>query len=323
MRLVGVQGVVLAAAGLLLAAAIPSAAAQGAGQGTPPGDCCSPEAMKKVAASLGFIDIVGIKLGMTPQQAFTAVKAFNPNLKIDIVNGRLEPGDAPGTFKRVPQFAVAHTVGRQANPLSPVPYTLADGSSDAIMMEFTIPPSPPLVGQIVRTVTFPEGQPVVASTLLGALEKKYGQEIVAEAYTRAWVFDASGKLLTRRLTQPEHSCFSGTGFDAFGYGSGIPGPAAPGAAVSDSPSPIDLSSTGANLSREKGLTCSALTFAMEYGIGEGTLPDTQMPSITVAIDSPALLYASRQSTRDWLQAQREAKARRQDDAAEQRSAPKL
>jgi hypothetical protein len=31
-------------------------------------DCCSPEAMKKIAASVGFVDIVGIKLGMTPEK---------------------------------------------------------------------------------------------------------------------------------------------------------------------------------------------------------------------------------------------------------------
>jgi len=39
-----------------------------------PGDCCSPAAMKQIATSLGFIDIVGIKLGMTPQEAVAAIK---------------------------------------------------------------------------------------------------------------------------------------------------------------------------------------------------------------------------------------------------------
>ena len=46
------------------------------------GDCCSPDALKKIAASAGFLDIVGIKLGMTPDQAFAAVKAFNGQMKM-------------------------------------------------------------------------------------------------------------------------------------------------------------------------------------------------------------------------------------------------
>jgi hypothetical protein len=54
------------------------------------GDCCSPDALRQIASSAGFLDIVGIKLGMTPEQAFAAVKAFNGQMKIDIVNARVE-----------------------------------------------------------------------------------------------------------------------------------------------------------------------------------------------------------------------------------------
>jgi hypothetical protein len=53
-------------------------------QTTPAGDCCTPEAMAKIAASAGFLDIVGIKLGMTPEQALAAVKAANPAFKVDL-----------------------------------------------------------------------------------------------------------------------------------------------------------------------------------------------------------------------------------------------
>jgi hypothetical protein len=45
--------------------------------------------------------------------------------------------------------------------------------------------------------------------------------------------------------------------------------------------------------------------------------------MTVMIESPALMYASRKNTHDWLQAQHDAMIKRQQDAANQRSAPKL
>ena len=72
----------------------PSAAAPGSPVEN--ADCCTPEAMKKIAASIGFVDIVGIKLGMTPAQAVAAVKAYNPNLKIETLTSRLEhPSGTP------------------------------------------------------------------------------------------------------------------------------------------------------------------------------------------------------------------------------------
>src|SRR6185312_14983170 len=101
----------------------PQAAAAASSSAVPSGDCCSPDVMKKTAASLTFLDILGVKVGMTPEQAFAAIKASDPKLKIDIVQARVEPGDAPQTFKRFPQFALAHTVGPPQRG-----FNLADGS---------------------------------------------------------------------------------------------------------------------------------------------------------------------------------------------------
>ena len=277
--------------------------------------------MKTIGDSLAFVDIVGIKLGMTPQQAFTAVKAFNPNLKIDIINARLEPGDAPGTFKRVPQFAVAHTVGKQSNPLSPIPFTLADSSADVIALEFTTPPTPPMVGKITREVTF--SQPVVASNLMDALRKKYGHDNYTNGSGLVWVFDSSsGKLLARRLTSAERSCVPGSPFDGFGFNGGgmMPGP---GSLLNDSPTPINLTSFMAGLSPERGLICAPFIIAMNYGLGEGTSPDLKMPNMILTIQSPALLYASTKNTHDWLQSQFDSRKKKEDEDAQRRAAPKL
>lgn len=275
---------------------------------------------QQAATQLNFIDIVGIKLGMSPKDAFTAVKTFNANMKIDIVNARLEPGDAPGTFKRVPQFVVAHTVGPHVNPLAPVPFNLTDGSADVIVMEFTTPPNPPMVGKITRVVNFPRGQPVSASTLIDALRKKYGQDNVPGG-PRAWVFDSGGKLLTRRLTPQERACVPATPYGGWGFGGGLM-PTADDI-THDAPGEISLFTTSMQPSPELAEVCRPFTIAMNDGLGESVAPDAQMTKMIMTIQSPAVLYASRKATHDWLQSQHDGKAKSQDDAAHQRSAPKL
>jgi len=288
-------------------------------------ECCTADAMKKVADSLGFVDIVGIKLGMTAEQAVAAIKAFNPKMKIEIVHSRLESPDAPG-FARVPRYVVAHTVGVPRYPNTPPPYTLPDGSADEIVLEFTIPPSPPLVGKIVRQVTFATGQPVVASNLVDALRKKYGQENFSDGSSRHWVFDSSGQLMARPLDRAEKNCLPSGPFDGFGWGGGglMPG----GDLSGDAPGPVNLQTTtlnpnDANFSVERAPACRPFTIVETYGLGEGTPLNQNKINMTVTLQSPALLYASRRATHDWLQAKADAKQKQFDDAAKARSAPKL
>jgi hypothetical protein len=284
------------------------------------GDCCSPDALSKIASSFGFLDIVGIKLGMTPEQAFAAVKAHNGQLKIDIINARMEDPDGgySGSFTRVPQFAVAHTVGLRPNPNFPALFVGADGSSDVIVIEFTIPPSPPLVGRIVREVNFPRTQLVVASNLLDALRKKYGQESLTGIGT-SWVFDSAGKLLSRPLQGDERNCLPNGA--RFGW-SGMPQAQD---MASDYPTQLSvahLESVGLGAG-ETSSACRPFGIVEAYPFGQSTAPNQQLGSMTVLVQSPALLYGSGKAAYDWLKARGDAKTKRQEDAAKARSAPKL
>jgi hypothetical protein len=288
-------------------------------------DCCSPTAMTRIASSLGYIDLAGVRLGMTPKQAFAAVKAFNPALKIDIVNMRMVPGDDIHTFTRVPLFAVAHTVGLRPNPAYPALFYGADGSSDVIEIQFTIPPSPPLVGHVTRTVQFGRDKQVVASTLDEALRKKFGQDNVSTSNTRVWIFDDSGKPLTRRLTPEERRCVPGNARDGFGFDGFEGGAPKPDSLMQDSHGEINLANTDLRPFADygRGLSCARFTFAMTESLGENVAPGTKIGGMTVSIDSPALLYASRKSAHDLLQGQLDRKNHSQDAAAQQQAAPKL
>jgi hypothetical protein len=276
-------------------------------------DCCGPEAMKKVADSLGFIDIVGIKLGMTPAQAVAAVKAYNPNLKIETLTARLEhPSGTPGNFVRVPMTIKAFTPNVRQD-LGPVEW---------IAMEFTMPPGHPLLAKVQRFTGFLYTEPVTASTLLQSLRKKYGQENYTST-TTGWVYDSNGKLLTR-VSNLQGICAGD------GWASGVPG-----GGLGPAPPPgetgvgINLSNTTDPENRElltvpeAGPDCMPLVWVGASGVGEDVAPNTQQHSMTVMMESGALMYMSRKATHAWLQAEADAKTKHDDNAAAGRSAPKL
>ena len=260
----------------------------------------SPEALKKIAASSQFVDIVGVKLGMTPEQATAAIKAYKSTFKIEVLNTRLfHPGSEQ--FLRVPRYISGY------EPNSPNGY-------EWITVEFTQPPSPPLVSQIQRSVEFPSSQPVMASTLLESLRKKYGQENFSQADTSAWVYDLNGKLLSRLgNAQP---CI---GMDV--VNGGLPrGTGEPGDYRQ-----ISLDTTAPNRlpRRVNSSACVPYVAFVAHAVGEGIAPNSQLVMLTTTLQSGALVYNSGRATYNWLKGEADAKAKEQEDAAKARTGPKL
>ena len=273
--------------------------AQGSSSSASSGDCCSPEAMRKIAASDSFLDIVGIKLGMTPEQAVAAIKTYNPKLKIDLINTRMVRPGVQG-FTRVPRWIVAHTVGAGA------PNFFADrnGSAESIGVEFTTPPNPPMVGKVFRWINFPRNEPVAGSTLVDALHKKYGPENSAEGINWTWIFDASGKQLTRFLTPEEKLCQpsnpqQGFPLDVRG-GSDYDGTRDQGGIDLDGTSMNENS--GVSFNQERRAVCQPYAFVMA-----NVLLQDLNNNMMVTIQSPGLFYVSWKATHDWLQKQADAK----------------
>ena len=278
--------------------------------GSPASDanCCTPEAMKKVAESLGFVDIVGIKLGMTPKEAVAAVKAHNPSLKIETLTARLEhPSGPPGNFVRVPMTIKAYTANLRQD-IGPVEW---------IAMRFTLPPGPPLLAEVQRYTGFVISQPVMNANLIQSLRQKYGQDNYRVA-GMAWVYD-NGKLLPR-VSNAQAPCVGGSG----GAGD-VPG---------GGPGPIDGGETGVGINLdltddsrqpvpEAGPNCVPLVWVRAGGVGEDYAPNSQQTSMTVTLESGALMYMSRQATHAWLKAEADAKMKKDEKAAAERSAPTL
>ena len=273
-------------------------------------DCCTPEAMKKVAASIGFVDIVGIKLGMTPKEAVAAIKAYNPNLKIETLTARLEhPTGTPGNFVRVPLAIDAYTANVRQD-LGPVEW---------IAMQFTMPPSPPLLAKVQRFTGFANDQPVMGSNLLQSLRKKYGQENYTATVT-GWVYDSNGKLLTRVSNLQGTCAHSGYASPVPGGGSGPhPPPGETGAQINLS----NTANSALNGLPEAGPDCVPLVWVTASNVGEGYAPNAQQTRMLVTMESGALMSMSLKATHDWLQAELDGKLKKQEDDAAKRAAPKL
>jgi hypothetical protein len=247
------------------------------------------------------VDIVGIKLGMTPAQAVAAIKAYKSTFKIEILNTRLfHPGVE--TFIRVPHYISA----QEPN--------LGKGY-EYISLEFTQPPSPPLVSKIVRYIAMPPSQPVMASTLLESLRKKYGQDNFSQNGPLAWIYDLSGKL-PARVPNTAGSCTSAEG-NGLPRGSGEP-QSDYGQISLDTIAPDRLAGNDINTPG-----CVPYVAFVARGIAEETPPNAQLTQLTTTLQSGALVYNSGRATYNWLKAEADAKAKQEEDAARARTGPKL
>ena len=144
-------------------------------------DFGTPEATAKIAAKAGFIDVVGVKLGMPLKAAIDTLKAHNPNLAMDPLT--IPPYEAlPGVV--------------MTPSMSSKKYTATSGpEKETVSLLVTMSPNEPLVWGVMRELLYEkeDGRPTI-ETLLGGLRQKYGQESFKDVSTRLiWMYDVQGK----------------------------------------------------------------------------------------------------------------------------------
>lgn len=147
----------------------------------PSPDFGTPEGTAKIAAKSGFLDVVGIKLGMPAKEAVAALQAHNAGFKPGPLTLR-EYEALPGVVM-TPVLQAPNTGGPNAT------------SGDDFHLLLTYAPNEAFVWGIVRNMGFGrvEERPTVENTLTG-LRQKYGQESVKEGDSRLiWIYDGEGK----------------------------------------------------------------------------------------------------------------------------------
>jgi hypothetical protein len=144
----------------------------------PSPDFGTPEGTAKIAAKAGFMEVVGIKLGMPVKEAVDALKAYNAGYKPGALTLR-EYEALPG----VVMTPVLHA----PNPGGP-----NATSGDDFNLLLTYAPNEAYVWGIVRSMGFGTNatRPPVDSTLAG-LRQKYGPESTQQLNSRLiWIYDA-------------------------------------------------------------------------------------------------------------------------------------
>ena len=146
-------------------------------------DCCTPEATRTIAAKAGFVDVVGIKLGMPVKEAMAAIKKHNQRLQVSTPN--------PMRFKSLPNVTFAANVNAQVMDGKPF---------ESIQLSVTMPPNEDVVWYVKRMVEFEGDAKPSEANVLASLRQKYGQEhgrmdpINTQPLSQLyWMFDANGK----------------------------------------------------------------------------------------------------------------------------------
>jgi len=172
----------------------------------------TPQGTNALATSAGFIDILGIKLGMPAEQALATLKASNPASKI--------------TLERTPDYESAWFNVERENPNHKWVFKIdvnPNGAGDQIVVGLSLPPSKQVVQSIGRQTNLKE--PVAVENIVAALRKKYGEETYGTGYkvnvfdgatakNFMWVYDAQGnRVKPAAITENAARCTLSMGGD--------------------------------------------------------------------------------------------------------------
>jgi hypothetical protein len=150
----------------------------------PSPDFGTPEGTAKIATKAGFLDLVGIKLGMPVKEAVDALKAHNAGFK-PAPNTLYEYEALPGVVM-TPELVAPNPAGPTAS------------AGDYFNLFITYAPNEAFLWGIVRNLGFgrEDSRPTVENTLAG-LRKKYGPESTRQLNSRLiWIYDAQGQQVT-------------------------------------------------------------------------------------------------------------------------------
>jgi hypothetical protein len=169
-----------------------SAVNRSAGQDSPseivtPSDFGTPKGTARIAAASGYLDVVGIKIGMGMKAALNALKAHRSNLTVQPLSLY--------RYEAMPDVSMIPVIVAQTDPMRSEAY-------ERISLEFTYSPNDPFLWSISRDIGFTNKEAPTRDNVLAGLRKKYGQEsfqYVSDQYV--WIFDAQGHLVSNPRAQ--------------------------------------------------------------------------------------------------------------------------
>jgi hypothetical protein len=241
------------------------------------------------ATSSALPDLAGIRPGMPAQEAYTILKARNPNIKIGL-------GQAP-----IPGFGdkpvVTEMRAQVTDPAAP----------ETITVWLTIPPTKQVVFAVGRLLEYDPEQPVLRSKVLASLREKYGNETELANWEAFWAFDEHGG-------RPEAARVKQLNCMNKGHGNLlIKGPET---ATFTAPSMLVYSPEADN-------GCEWLIKLNAHFTGRGGLDPTYVYNIDVTLWDVRLQRQTQEAYRAYLANAGAAKSKEELEKAKQREAPKF
>jgi len=160
-------------------------------------DFGTPEATAKIAAKAGFVDVVGVQLGMSLKAALDALKTHNPNLV-------MEPVTLP-SYEALPGVVMAPWLASKKNTIMP-----SSEEKESVGVLVTVSPNESFVWGMWREVWYEkeDSRPTIDTVLTG-LRKKYGQESVNEGTRLTWLYDSQGQQVMKpKANEVMNKCMS-------------------------------------------------------------------------------------------------------------------
>ena len=131
------------------------------------------------AGSTSDMDVIGLRLGMTPEEAKTALQAYDATMRLDEQHSKLP---------RLPNSSYLRWISATSK------------TGEQVIVEFAPPPHAPTVINLTRTAKYSEGARPTLDKTLQALKQKYGQPSIdktdnAMMRQLIWLHDGTGKIM--------------------------------------------------------------------------------------------------------------------------------
>jgi hypothetical protein len=246
-----------------------------------------------VRAAVPKLDIAGLAIGMSEDDAIPALKAHNAHFGIEQHTSTL-----PG-------------ISEPIKPLVNASVSASDTSdAESITLLFTMPPGKKVLWGIQRTVGYLPNHRPSAEATIAALRQKYGPESIPPAEhtgnaNLVWIFDAKGNLVPSneamgpymRCTATMQSHFGGVG------------------------SPLYDLQNNPNAAAAEANTLTLITANVQY-VNRPNTP-AAVYNLIVSINDGPLYARSWLATRERVLQATNAEAQKEKKAVDQRGAPAL
>lgn len=168
------------------------------------------ETTQKIAGSLGYLDVAGIKLGMPLANTMALLKSINPRFQVRPQIDIIWPLDRSNTAAQPPPDAPKSTSSVNAESQD------GKGNVETFELSFASHPNAPIVIGIHRKLGWAPNTGPDIDGLVDDLRKKYGPESLIthqttnnsqREITLRWYYDPSGLKLQGNLAQqPTSNC---------------------------------------------------------------------------------------------------------------------